>query len=163
MRWVHAYIGIDPISSQKVATRGNSGQDTQIPFPQPTSLLRPSAPHISSLWPPYQKHNCANFLNRRQRSAHSRHYVTCLPFSAGEQGTLPLTGDGYTKSHALQIVAVLLKKKDKNSFHHEIQFGPTILSNHGPGASGPTDSKTDFGLLGILNLANMPGSGGRFN
>ena len=86
-----------------------------------------------------------------------------IQVQAGEQGTLPLTGGGYTNSHAIQIVAVLLKKNDKNSFHHEIQFGPTILSNHGPGASGPTDSKTDFGLLGILNLANMPGSGGRFN
>lgn len=82
-----------------------------------------------------------------------------IQIQAGEQGTFPLTGGGVTASHSLQVVAVLLKKKDKDNFHPEIQVGPTILSNRGPGA----DSKTDFGLLGILNLANMPGSVGRFN
>jgi hypothetical protein len=54
---------------------------------------------------------------------------------------------------------VFLNKKNKDTFHHEFQIGPTILSNRGPGA----DSKTDLGLLAILNLANMPGSAGRFN
>jgi len=86
-----------------------------------------------------------------------------IQIQAGEQGTFPLTGGGVTASHALQVVAVLLKKKDKDSFHTEIQVGPTILANRGPGANGPGGSKTDFGLLGILNLANMPGSRGRFN
>jgi hypothetical protein len=86
-----------------------------------------------------------------------------IQIQAGEQVTFPLTGGGIVNSHVLQVVAVLLKKKDKANFHTEIQIGPTILSNHGPGASGPGASKTDFGLLGILNLANMPGSGGRFN
>jgi len=85
-----------------------------------------------------------------------------IQVQAGEQGMFPLTGGGVTVSHVLQVVAVLLKKKDKDIFHPEFQFGPTILSNRGPGV-GPTGSKTDFGLLGILNLANMPGSVGRFN
>lgn len=85
-----------------------------------------------------------------------------IQVQAGEQGAFPIKG-GVTVSHALQVVAVMLKKKDKDSFHHEIQFGPTILFNRGPGAEGPGASKTDFGLLGVLNLANMPGSGGRFN
>ena len=76
----------------------------------------------------------------------------------GEQGTFPF-GGGVTAAHSLQIVAVFLNKNDKAGFHPEVQVGPTILSNRGPGA----DSKTDFGLLAIFNLANMPLSGGRFN
>jgi len=86
-----------------------------------------------------------------------------IQIQAGEQGTFPLTGGGVTVSHALQVVAVVLKKKDKDNFHPEIQVGPTILLNRGPGSDGPGGSKVDFGLLGILNLANMPGSAGRFN
>jgi hypothetical protein len=81
-----------------------------------------------------------------------------IQIQAGEQGTFPTNG-GVTVSHALQVVAVMLKKQDSAKFHPEFQFGPTILSNRGPGA----DSKTDLGLLAILNLANMPGSVGRFN
>jgi hypothetical protein len=77
---------------------------------------------------------------------------------AGEQGTFPF-GGGVTVAHSLQIVAVFLNKNDKAGLHPEIQVGPTILSNRGPGA----DSKTDFGLLAIFNVANMPLSGGRFN
>ena len=82
-----------------------------------------------------------------------------IQLQAGEQGMFPVTGGGVTVSHSLQVVAIMLKKKDKDSFHPELQLGPTILSNRGPGA----DSKTDLGFLAILNLANMPGSAGRFN
>jgi peptidoglycan hydrolase-like protein with peptidoglycan-binding domain len=82
-----------------------------------------------------------------------------IQVQAGEQGTFPLTGGGVTGSHALQVVAIMLKKKDQDSFHPELQLGPTVLANRGPGA----DSKTDLGFLAILNLANMPGSAGRFN
>lgn len=82
-----------------------------------------------------------------------------IQVQAGEQGMFPMTGGGVTGSHSLQVVAIILKKKDKDSFHPELQLGPTILANRGPGA----DSKTDLGFLAILNLANMPGSAGRFN
>jgi len=82
-----------------------------------------------------------------------------LQLQAGEQGMFPVRGGGVTVSHSLQLVAIMLKKKDQDSFHPELQLGPTVLFNRGPGA----DSKTDLGFLAILNLANMPGSGGRFN
>lgn len=82
-----------------------------------------------------------------------------IQLQAGEQGMFPVAGGGVTVSHSLQVVAIMLKKKDKDSFHPELQLGPTILSNRGPGA----DSKADLGFLAILNLANMPGSAGRFN
>ncbi len=86
-----------------------------------------------------------------------------MQLQAGEQGTIPfastLRGDkkGVTLAHSLQLVAVVLKKKD--GFHNEGQIGPVINFNRGPGA----DSKIDLGLTAVFNQANMPGSSGRFS
>jgi hypothetical protein len=82
-----------------------------------------------------------------------------IQVQAGEQGTLPFGSGGVTVAHSFQAVGVFLNKNDKDEFHPEIQIGPTILFNRGPGAS----SKTDLGFLAVLNLANLPGSAGRFN
>jgi hypothetical protein len=77
---------------------------------------------------------------------------------AGEQGTFP-TNDKATAAHTIQIVGILLNKNDKERFHPEGQIGPSISFNRG---GGPDSSKTDLAIAAILNLANMPGSGGRF-
>jgi hypothetical protein len=79
-----------------------------------------------------------------------------IQIQAGETGTFPFSGKA-TGAHTLQVVGVFLKKGD--GFHLEGQVGPQIAFNHGPGA----DSKTDFGVVGVLNVANLPGSTDNFN
>ena len=77
---------------------------------------------------------------------------------AGEQGTFP-TNDKATAAHTFQIVGILLNKNDKDRFHPEGQIGPSISFNRGGNADS---SKTDLSFTAVLNLANMPGSVGRF-
>jgi Putative peptidoglycan binding domain len=86
---------------------------------------------------------------------------TCdnVQLQPGQQGTFPFGGGGITSSHSLQILAVCLDTNTTREIHPEIQFGPTILNNRGPGAS----SRTDVGLVGTLNIANLWGSGEIFN
>lgn len=89
-----------------------------------------------------------------------------IQLQAGGQGTLPLSSrPNYvrwgerTGSFSLQIVAILLNRRKKNVFHNEIQFGASYLENRGPGAN----SKRDLNFLAVVNQANIPGLGGRWN
>jgi hypothetical protein len=79
-----------------------------------------------------------------------------IQIQAGETGTIPFSGKA-TGAHTLQVVGVFLSKAD--GFHVEVQLGPQIAFSHGPGA----DSKVDFSIVGVLNIANLPGSTGNFN
>jgi hypothetical protein len=80
-------------------------------------------------------------------------------FQVGEQGQFPTKGPA-TASHSLQVVGVVLNKNDKERTHPEGQIGPTLSFNRG---GKPDDSKTDLGFNAVLNVANLPGSGGRFS
>jgi hypothetical protein len=51
-------------------------------------------------------------------------------------------------------------KNDKEKTHVEGQVGPSVSFIR---KGGPDDSKTDLAVTAVVNVANMPGSQGRFS
>ncbi len=84
-------------------------------------------------------------------------HLDSVQVQAGVQQTIFLNGDPSSTSEQIQVVAVFLKKND--GFHVEGQVGGAFQANQGGGNS--TD-KADLGVLFVLNLANLPGSGNTF-
>lgn len=81
-----------------------------------------------------------------------------IQFQAGEEKSLPF-GEKVEAAHSLEIVGVILNKNNEKRTHLEGQIGPALKLNRG---GKPDDSKTDLEFDATLNIANMPGSVGRF-
>jgi peptidoglycan hydrolase-like protein with peptidoglycan-binding domain len=71
-----------------------------------------------------------------------------ITVQSGAQFTIPFDGTPVTTSHAFQVTATLLKKKD--GIVRELQAGPAIVET----PSGSTD-KTDFGFIAQVSTGDL--------